>query len=496
MKKWNRIAILSGAAMLFAEPGKTWSLNNGLALTPPMGWNSYNKFKGDVTQAQVLSVAKAFVDKKLKEAGYQYIVIDYCWADANRDASGNMVARKARFPSGMKTISDSIHALGLKFGMYASPNTTTCCGSEAGSYQHETTDASNFATWGVDYLKYDWCGVQSGEDKLTISVPDIIKRYVTMRDAIKATKRPIVFAMCEKGQKSKIQPATWSDTVGHMWRIRGDIAATWDRIMQQVDTDLELAKYSGPTKGWNDPDMLEVGNGSLSETENRSHFSMWCILAAPLMMGNDPSTMTNAVKDILTNHDAIAINQDSLGQQATRVQNSSGLEVWIRPLKNGDRAVVFLNRNVSGTGTAAIKWTDAQIGWTATTKVNIRDIWAAKDNTNVTDGYTAQVPAHGAVMLRLTNGLPTGMLDGFGKNFEKMPRAQIQKIRGGLSLFIPVGSNTNWVDLVDIHGAHLQSQRVKSGWNGIVSNKNLPKVFFVRLYTQAGMGTTLFVNNP
>jgi alpha-galactosidase len=485
---------LMGATLLLGLTGKAKALDNGLALTPPMGWNSYNKFGGNVTQAQVLAVAKAFVTSGLKEAGYQFIVIDYCWAEASRDGGGSMVPRKARFPSGMKSISDSVHSLGLKFGMYASPNTTTCCGSEAGSYQHETKDAQNFADWGVDYLKYDWCGVQSGEDKLSITPAQIIARYVTMREAIKVTKRPIVYALCEKGQKSKIQPATWSDTVGNMWRIHGDIAATWDRIMAQVDVDVDLGAQSGPVKGWNDPDMLEVGNGSLTETENRSHFSLWCILAAPLMMGNDPSNMSASVKAILTNKEAIAINQDSLGKQGVRIRKSGNQEVWVKKLKNGDRAVLLLNRDASGNANLTVNWTDAEIGWTAATKVKVRSIWDAKDQENVTAGYTASVPGHGAVLLRLSDGSSTAISAG------RWDATAARTLRGkhtaqGLNFEVPTGMGGK-LKLVDMGGAAVPGLALREGWNLVPAAKLHRGVYFLRVDGPQGPRTFTLVHAP
>ena len=474
------------AACLLALPLSSWPLDNGLAKTPPMGWNSYNKFGGNVTQAQVLAVAKAFVSSGLQDAGYKFIVIDYCWAEAARDASGSMVPRKARFPSGMKSISDSVHALGLKFGMYASPNTTTCCGSEAGSYQHEAKDAGNFAAWGVDYLKYDWCGVQSGEDKLSIAPKDIIARYVTMREAIKATNRPIVYALCEKGQKSKIQPATWSDTVGNMWRIRGDIAATWDRIMQQVDVDVDLAAYSGPIKGWNDPDMLEVGNGSLTETENRSHFSLWCILSAPLMLGNDPSNMPATVKAILTNKEAIAIDQDSLGKQGVRIRKTGNQEVWVKRLKNGDRAVLLLNRDPSGTVNMTVNWTEAEIGWTAATKVKVRNIWEAKDQQDVTGSFSAQVPGHGVVLLRLSDGNSTRLeADSKVGRYRVTGNLACRRTTQGLGFNVPEGYSQD-LELLDLQGKSVAGADLRPGWNLIPAAKLERERYYLRARGQDG----------
>jgi alpha-galactosidase len=430
----------------------------------------------------------------LKAAGYQYIVIDYCWADSVRNASGHLVPMASKFPSGMKMISDSVHALGLKFGMYECPTLTTCCTIEPGSYMHESTDAQMFASWGIDYLKYDWCGVQSKEDATSITPQQIITRYVTMREAIKATGRPIVFALCEKGQKSHIQPATWSDTVGHMWRIRGDIAATWARIFQQVDSNASLAKYAGPTKGWNDPDMLEVGNGSLTANENITHFSMWCIMASPLMLGNDPSSMSTTVKNILTNTEAIAIDQDSLGAQGVRIKRSGNQEVWVKPLQNGDRAVVLLNRDPAASATIAINWTDSLIKWPATTKVKVRDLWLKKDSLNVTTGFSAVVPFHSVVMLRLNNPAATRIFNQEdGMHAENLRNVRIVKTAHGFTLYVP-GRVLGNAEIANIQGRTIGAFPVQTGWNSIPSNMLPSGIYFVRVTTMHKTNAVKVVN--
>jgi alpha-galactosidase len=389
-RKWP--AALAGvAALLLASPAG--ALQNGLARSPPMGWNSYNKFGGKVTEAQVKAIADAFVSEGLKAAGYQYIVVDYCWAELTRDAADRMVPVPSKFPSGMVALGEYIHSKGLKFGMYQSPTKVTCCG-EPGSYQHEEADALQFASWGVDYLKYDWCGVQSGENG-HVTKDDVIGRYTTMRDAIAATGRPIVYAMCEKGQGAKVQPATWSEPVGHMWRTGDDIAATWARVLTSFDVVAPLSQYARPG-GFNDPDMLEVGNGNLTEAENRAHFSLWSIVAAPLMLGNDPSTMPASVKSILTNAEVIAVDQDPLGRQGQKVVTSGQTEVWSKPMQDGSVAVVLFNRGATS-ASIAVSWNALGISGSC----QVRDLWQHEDKGAFASGYATTVASHDVAMIRV-----------------------------------------------------------------------------------------------
>ncbi len=475
----KRNLFISMAVCFLSMTWNAWSLNDTIARTPPMGWNSWNLFGSNITEAKVKAVADAFVTSGLKDAGYKYIVVDDCWSNATRDASGTLVAQSSKFPSGMKSLADYVHGNGLKFGMYATANPVTCC-FEAGSYTYETKDAQTFAGWGVDYLKYDWCGVQSGEDNTNITAQQIIARYVTMRQALRATGRPIVFALCEKGQKSNLQPATWSDTVGHMWRIRTDIGATWASIFEQVDLDATLAGYAGPSKGWNDPDMLEVGNGSLTDNQNKAHFSMWCIMAAPLILGNDPSTMPAAVKSIVTNTEVIAIDQDSLGMQGIKIRDDGDHEVWVKPLKNGDKAVVLLNRNASTAATITVNWTDSLIKWPSTTKVKVRDLWALKDSLNVTSGYSASVPAYSLVMLRLSNG-STGTVDRHaGMLSAGSFDVQIKKTLQGLNIYVPNRAKGR-AEISDILGRKIHEYAVQGGWNLLPADVLPSGVYFVRV---------------
>ena len=315
---------------------------DGLAKTPPMGWNSWNKFACNVNETLIREVADAMVASGMKDAGYEYIVIDDCW-HGERDSLGFITAHPEHFPSGIKALSDYIHSKGLKFGIYSCAGDKTCGGKPA-SRGHEYQDALIYAKWGVDYLKYDWCNT----DKLNAE-----GAYITMRDALNSAGRPIVFSLCEWGT---YKPWLWASQVGHLWRTTGDIFncfdcvkdwGTWKSwgVMQILDMQEGLRQYAGPDH-WNDPDMMEVGNG-MSVNEDRAHFSMWCMLAAPLMCGNDIQNMTIETLKILTNKEMIAIDQDSLGIQGFRYEVKDSVETWLKPLKDDMWAVFYLNRSTT-----------------------------------------------------------------------------------------------------------------------------------------------------
>ncbi|HUB88807.1 MAG TPA: glycoside hydrolase family 27 protein [Dyella sp.] len=348
-----------------------------VAKTPPMGWNSWNFFAEKVTDADVREAADAMVSSGMRDAGYIYVNIDDGW-QGERDAKG-VIHPNARFPN-MKALADYVHARGLKLGIYSSPGPKTCAGY-TGSLGHEQQDAQTYAAWGVDYLKYDLC---SYLDVMKEKAPNDAQAqmrlmegaYETMRTALNATHRPIVYSLCQYGMDAVWEWAAAPRVGGNLWRTTGDISADWDRIYTLASMQAGLAAYAGPGH-WNDPDMLEVGNGQLTAAENRAHFSWWAMLAAPLLAGNDLPHMSPAVRDILTRREVIAIDQDPLGKQATRAYADGETEVWTRPLQGGALAVAVFN--VGGTryaGTHPFHLDLARLGLHGTQQGE--DVWTGK----------------------------------------------------------------------------------------------------------------------
>lgn len=366
----------------------------GLALTPPMGWNSWNKLACDGINEKVLrDVADAMVRTGMQTAGYQYIVIDDCW-QIDRDSNGTIIADPVKFPSGIKALADYIHSKGLKFGIYSCAGRQTC-GKRPGSRGYEFADARQYALWGVDYLKYDWCYTEGQNAE---------ESYSLMRDAIYKAGRPMVFSLCEWGLN---KPWLWADNVGHLWRTTGDILNNWDvpdakdgkvwsgGVIINLDMQKNLEKYAGPDR-WNDPDMLEVGNGGLTPEEERAHFSLWCMLAAPLMAGNDLRTMSAATKEILTNKEAIAIDQDSLGRQGYKILDGEDLEIFMKPLAGGDTAICIFNRS-NGPKKVDINWSEYKIS----NNLKIRDLWLHRQTGTTAKNYKATLARHDVHLLRL-----------------------------------------------------------------------------------------------
>jgi len=301
-----------------------------LAKTPPMGWNSWNKYHCDVSEALIMQMADAMVSSGMKDAGFEYIVIDDCWQIA-RDENGEIVADKDRFPHGMKYVADYVHSKGLKFGIYSCAGKLTC-EKRPGGLGHEYQDARTYARYEVDYLKYDWCNS---------STQDAKSSYANMRDALYAAGRPIVFSICEWGSN---KPWEWAGDVGHLWRTTGDIGDSWNSLINIFNQQKDLARYAGPGH-WNDPDMLEVGNGGMTYEEYKTHFSLWCMLASPLMAGNDLQNMTPETKSILLNKEIIALDQDSLGRQAVCYRDNGDYQIWIKVLANNEKAICLLNKS-------------------------------------------------------------------------------------------------------------------------------------------------------
>ncbi|MGW4568506.1 NPCBM/NEW2 domain-containing protein [Streptomyces sp. NPDC004561] len=364
------------------------SLADGLALTPPMGFNNWNSThcRADFNETMVEGIADLFVSKGLKDAGYQYVNLDDCWALTGRDADGKLVPDPARFPHGIKAVADYVHAKGLKLGIYTSAGIKTCNSAGfPGALGHEYSDARQFADWGVDYLKYDNCN-NLGVDAKT--------RYRTMRDALKATGRPIVYSICEWGEN---KPWEWASDVGHLWRTTGDISDNWSSMLSILKQNLPLAPYAGPGH-WNDPDMLEVGNGGMTDTEYRSHFSLWSVMAAPLLIGTDLRKASPATLDILDNKEVTAVDQDPLGKQGTVVSSAGGRWVIAREMKDGSRAVALFNESATA---QRIATTASAVGLPAADAYTLRDLWQHR-SYNTAGTLAATVPAHGTVLLRVT----------------------------------------------------------------------------------------------
>jgi len=366
-----------------------------VAPRPPMGWNSWNHFAGRVTDADIRSAADFLVNTGMRDAGYVYVNIDDTW-QGKRDANG-LLHSNERFPD-MKALSDYIHAKGLKFGIYSSPGARTCAGYE-GSLGHEADDARMYAAWGVDFLKYDLCSLREDMKKAKADHPDdpdvtknlMIAAYRKMGDALRASGRTIVYSLCQYGVD---QPWTWGPSVGaSMWRTTGDISDSYARMSKIGFSQAGLAGFAGAGH-WNDPDMLEIGNGKMSEDEYRTHMSLWAILAAPLLAGNDLSKMGEADRRILTNKEAIAIDQDALGKQGDRLYQNGDLEVWTRPLSGGRVAVGLFNR---GASSSDISIQLAQVGFPRGGK--LRDVWKQKDLGSHSGTFTDTVPTHGVTLL-------------------------------------------------------------------------------------------------
>jgi alpha-galactosidase len=381
---------------------------NELALTPPMGWNSWNKFQCNVDETIVRAMADAMATNGMKDAGYQYINIDDCW-QGERDAQGFIQADPVKFPSGIKALADYVHSKGLKLGIYSDAGAKTCGGRPA-SRGHEYQDALTYAQWGVDYLKYDWCGCEDLNAK---------GAYTTMRDALHAAGRPMVFSICEWGSN---KPWTWAANVGHLWRTTTDIYPCFDGTMDHtnwqqwgvlriLDAQKPLRQYAGPGH-WNDPDMLEVGNG-MSVNEDRAHFSMWCMLAAPLISGNDLAHMAPETLKILENPDVIAVNQDALGVEGFPHSTNDNVEVWFKPLAGGDWAMCVLNRNKEARNisfdwrkenvTDSLSRRDANF---AATTYTLRNLWTKQEAGTTRETLKTEIPGHDVLMFRLKNNSP------------------------------------------------------------------------------------------
>jgi alpha-galactosidase len=358
---------------------------NGLAKTPPMGWNSWNKFHRSVDDKAVRGMADAMVSNGMKDAGYMYINIDDTW-QGTRDASG-VLQTNERFPD-MKALADYVHSKGLKIGIYSSPGPKTCAGFE-GSFGHEEQDAKMWAAWGFDYLKYDWCSASQVYD--VKSLPAV---YAKMGEALSKAGRPIVYSLCQYGWQDV---GDWGAKVGgNLWRTTGDISDRWQSMMH-IGFELQPGREKYANAGhWNDPDMLEIGNGGMTGDEYRTHMSLWCILAAPLLAGNDLRDMKPEIHDILTNREVIAVDQDAKGAQGVRVSKNNDLEVWEKPLADGSHAVGLFNL---GKDSAMMRASFSDLKLSGSHAV--RDLWAHEDKGKFNDHFEATVPSHGVVMVKI-----------------------------------------------------------------------------------------------
>jgi len=358
---------------------------NGLAKTPPMGWNSWNRFATAIDDKTVREIAAAIAANGMKDAGFQYIVIDDGW-EWKRDSDGAILPNP-KFPD-MKALTAYVHSLGLKIGIYSSPGPRTCGGYE-GSYGHEEQDARTLADWGFDYLKYDWCSARRIYPRAQMQVV-----YQKMGEALEATHRPIVFALCQYGLDHVEQ---WGPSVGaNLWRTTEDISDSFDSMLQNGLAESDLASFAGPGH-WNDPDMLEIGNSGMSSTEYETHLSLWAMLAAPLLAGNDVRTLSADTRKILLNKEVIAVDQDPLGEQGHRVSRSGKTETWIKPLHGSAYAIALFNWS-STAQPLSIRWSDLQLH-----PKSIRDLWGHRNLKTHGNELSVQVPAHGVVMLRVKN---------------------------------------------------------------------------------------------
>jgi len=397
--------LLFAAALLAGTPAAARAQKfAGVAGTPPMGWNSWNRFGCNVSERLIRETADAMVATGMRDAGYTYVNIDDCWHGA-RDSLGIIHPDPERFPGGMKALADYVHSKGLRIGIYSDAGWKTC-GGRPGSRGHEYQDARTYAGWGIDYLKYDWCSTDGLKAE---------GAYQTMREALAAAGRPIVFSICEWGDS---KPWEWARDVGHLWRTSGDITHCWDceqnhgswsswGIMRIVDRQRGLRAHAGPGH-WNDPDMLEVGNG-MSAVEDRAHFSLWAMMAAPLIAGNDLQAMPRETREVLTNREVIAIDQDSLGVQGFAYEASAdGVEIWFKPLAGGDWAMMVLNR---GEAPRAVRFDFARESVSddlskretrfGDTTYRVLDLWAHRERGTTARPLEATVAPHDVLMLRL-----------------------------------------------------------------------------------------------
>ncbi|VAI31250.1 unnamed protein product [Triticum turgidum subsp. durum] len=372
--------------LLLSSTSPAAAQKNRLGRTPQMGWNSWNHFGCKIDEVIIRKIADAMVDTGLAKLGYEYVNLDDCWAAHDRDSQGNLAANGTTFPSGMRALADYVHGKGLKLGVYGDAGLRTCSRIQPGSLGYEDQDARTLAAWGIDYLKYDNCNNQN------ISP---LTRYNRMSEALMNSGRDVFFSLCEWGVDD---PATWAGSFANSWRTTEDIKNTWESMTDNADKNDKWAPYAGPG-GWNDPDMLEVGNGGMTIEENRCHFSIWALVKAPLIIGCDVSSMSPETKDILSNQNVIAVNQDKLGVQGRKVQQDGELEVWAGRLSRGRVALVLWNR---GPAEASITASWSNIGLNQSAVVDAHDLWTDEVTSSVQGNLTNKMDSHACKMYVLT----------------------------------------------------------------------------------------------
>ncbi|KAK1556775.1 hypothetical protein Q3G72_011895 [Acer saccharum] len=385
---WSWCLLLSSFMVMGAVSDKEQLrrnlLANGLGSTPPMGWNSWNHFSCNIDEKMIKETADALVSTGLSKLGYTYVNIDDCWAEIARDSKGRLMPKNSTFPSGIKALADYVHSKGLKLGIYTDAGYFTCSKTMPGSLGHEEQDAKTFASWGIDYLKYDNC-FNDG------SRPTV--RYPVMTRALMKAGRPIFFSLCEWGD---LHPALWGFKVGNSWRTTNDISDTWDSMMSRADTNEVYAEFARPG-GWNDPDMLEVGNGGMTKDEYIVHFSLWAISKAPLLLGCDLRNMTKETMEIVANKEVIAVNQDSVGVQAKKTRSEGDQQIWAGPLSDYRFVLLLVNGGPIKYTTTAY-WDD--IGIPPKSIVEARDLWEHKTlTTRFTGNITATMDAHSCKLM-------------------------------------------------------------------------------------------------
>jgi alpha-galactosidase len=508
--KFNHKLIWSGFLFLLTFSLSLYCLDDHQALTPPMGFSTWNEFGCNISEATLVNTGQLMIKKhpanwegkelSLKDVGYTYVNIDDCWQAKNRDAQGNPQGDTTKFPKGLKWLADTLHRMGLKIGIYSCAGTATCCNYFAAfdpshpDVGYDQIDANAYANWGIDYLKEDWCNVPSDFQNAAGSQ----KLYARMRDALKTatskTGRPIVFSLCNWGQFSVYQ---WGDTVGHLWRTGGDISPDWTSIMTNITNNSTGTQYAKPG-AWNDPDMMEVGNGTLSLSENRAHFDLWCISAAPLILGNDLSKMSDSIFSILSNREVIAIDQDSLGYQGRKVRIDGDVQIWSKKLKNGAWAVVLVN-NSNGSANSSVKWSD--IGESDLNKsYPVRDLWQHKIvSQSSTGGYTVNsIPGHSTVHFVFGKAY---WMDPVSINNTILVKSSsrtsessilVKKYDNTTAVYIPFASSN--VKIYDLQGKQINSFFVKKpSWKIFPNSSAKDKMSVVQIISNRGRKMTLTV---